>query len=346
VASVEIKKVIERLRFLKESSAKELYTISSFESLSLFKSRILGKKGELKQILSTLGKASPAERKALGSEANELQDFLLLKTKEKEDELARVDMDKGLRQAIDITEPAPTIKKGSLHPITKTAKAIIKVLENLGFSKAEGPEIEHDFYNFQALNIPKNHPARDMQDTFYIADDVMLRTHTSPVQIRAMIAKKTPLRIFSFGKVYRRDDDATHSPMFHQIEGLYVDEKVSMADLKGTLQAFVEEIFSSDAKIRMRPSFFPFTEPSIEVDVNCFMCEKDMSCRICRGSGWIEILGAGMVDPEVFNACGYDSERYRGFAFGMGIERISILRLGIPDIKLFFENDLRFLRQF
>jgi phenylalanyl-tRNA synthetase alpha chain len=234
---------------------------------------------------------------------------------------------------------------GGLHPLTATLQDILEIFAFLGFAVAEGPEVELDYYNFEALNIPKDHPARDMQDTFYITDEVLLRTHTSPVQVRVMEAQAPPVRVVVPGKVYRRDADLTHSPMFHQVEGLLVDEGVTFADLKGTLTAFVRLFFGEGTRLRFRPSYFPFTEPSAEVDISCVIC-RGAGCRVCSQSGWLEILGAGMVDPEVFRFVGYDSERFTGFAFGMGVERIAMLRYGIDDIRLFFENDLRFLEQF
>jgi phenylalanyl-tRNA synthetase alpha chain len=332
---------------LKEEAMAKLDGALTKEDLASLKALFLGKKGELKKVLSSLGSIPPDERADLGKVANEVQDSLLDYIALREEQILKALKEQALEISIDTSVPGRVHRAGSFHPLAQTSEVIFEVLERLGFSKAQGPEIEHDFYNFAALNMPKNHPARDMQDTFYISDDILLRTHTSSVQIRAMMAKKEPpLRLMSFGRVYRRDDDITHSPMFNQIEGLYVDEHCSLADLKGTLAAFAAGVFSSDAKIRMRPSYFPFTEPSMEVDVSCFACSSDSTCRLCKGSGWIEILGAGMVDPEVFTACGYDSERYRGFAFGMGVERIAMLRYGIPDIRLFYENDLRFLRQF
>lgn len=332
---------------LKDEAILKLKAAQKKDELSLLKASYLGKKGELKRVLSSLALIPKDERVELGKVANEVRDVLLSLLEEKEKSLnSELELEK-LKLNIDTSVPGRIHEFGSLHPLTEALQAIIDVLSKLGFVRAVGPEIEHDFYNFEALNIPKTHPARDMQDTFYVDDDIMLRTHTSPVQIRAMIAKKNPpIRVMSFGRVYRRDEDVTHSPMFTQVEGLYVDEHVSLGDLKGTLSAFVSQVFSSDAKIRMRPSFFPFTEPSMEVDVSCFAKGLHNDCRLCKGTGWIEILGAGMVDPEVLTACGYDSERYRGFAFGMGVERIAMLRYGITDIRLFFENDLRFLRQF
>jgi len=234
---------------------------------------------------------------------------------------------------------------GRLHPLTQVLDEIIEIFLGLGFAVAEGPEVESDFYNFEALNLPKDHPARDMQDTFYLSEDVLLRTHTSPVQIRAMQAQRPPVRLIAPGKVYRRDADITHSPMFHQVEGLAVDRGISMGDLKGTLELFAREMFGPASRIRFRPSFFPFTEPSAEVDVLCFLCQG-AGCRVCSLSGWLEILGSGMVHPEVLRGVGYDTEEVTGFAFGMGVERIAMLKYGIDDIRLFFENDLRFLTQF
>jgi phenylalanyl-tRNA synthetase alpha chain len=343
-ATFEMKAALLKLKkeaLLKFESAKEK------AELGALKANYLGKKGELKKVLSALGQIPPAERAGLGKVANEVRDALKLKLEEREQSFLGKLHEEKLRTFIDTSAPGRIHSSGHLHPLSQSLDLIISILEKLGFTKAYGPEIEHDFYNFEALNIPKTHPARDMQDTFYVADDVMLRTHTSPVQIRAMIAKKKPpIRVLSFGRVFRRDEDVTHSPMFTQVEGLCVDENVSLADLKGILKEFATKIFSHDAEIRMRPSFFPFTEPSIEVDVSCFNKGNHIECRLCKGTGWIEILGAGMVDPEVFISCGYDSERFRGFAFGMGVERITMLRYGITDIRLFFENDLRFLRQF
>lgn len=339
--------VKDALLKLQNEAVVRLKSVKSKEELAVFKADALGKKGELKQILSSLGQLPGEERAELGRVANDVRDALLLSFEEAEALLTQKNQEKQLGVSIDTSVPGRVHVHGAFHPLSQTLEAIISVLEGLRFTKAYGPEIEHDFYNFEALNIPKTHPARDMQDTFYIADDVMLRTHTSPVQIRAMLAQKAPpIRVMSFGHVYRRDEDITHSPMFTQVEGLFVDENVSLADLKSTLNSFVKGVFSKDAKIRMRPSFFPFTEPSMEVDVSCFASGSHSDCRLCKGTGWIEILGAGMVDPEVFSACGYDSEKYRGFAFGMGVERIAMLRYGVTDIRLLFENDLRFLRQF
>lgn len=337
----------ESLHKLKEKAILSFNKVSTKEELLKTKASYLGKKGELKKILSALAKLSAEDKVDIGKVANEVKRELEEKVLNIESIISNAAQSDKLKKSIDITVPGRVYHRGGVHPLSSTMDAIIDVLEKLGFIKASGPEIEHDFYNFEALNIPKSHPARDMQDTFYIDKDVMLRTHTSPVQIRAMLAKKTPpLRVISAGRVYRRDEDITHSPMFTQVEGLYVDQDVSLADLKSTLQSFVSSVFSFDAKIRMRPSYFPFTEPSLEVDVSCFLAGSHDDCRLCKGTGWIEVLGAGMVDPAVLDACNIDSEKYRGFAFGVGVERIAMLRHGVTDIRLFFENDLRFLQQF
>jgi phenylalanyl-tRNA synthetase alpha chain len=245
----------------------------------------------------------------------------------------------------DLTLPGRRVVPGSLHPLTRVLDEIVDVFTGMGFAVAEGPEVELDYYNFEALNIPKDHPARDMQDTFYVGGEILLRTHTSPVQIRTMERQKPPVRIICPGRVYRRDADITHSPVFHQVEGLAVDRGITMGDLKGTLELFARELFGADSRIRFRPSFFPFTEPSAEVDVLCFLC-KGGGCRVCKASGWLEILGSGMVHPRILRAMGYDTEEVTGWAFGMGVERVAMLRYGIDDIRLFFENDLRFLAQF
>ncbi len=250
-----------------------------------------------------------------------------------------------LRERIDVTLPGRGVRHGSLHPVTQVREEICRIFAGLGFSVVEGPEVELDYYNFEALNIPKDHPARDMQDTFYIEDNIVLRTHTSPVQVRIMEKTKPPVRILSPGRVYRRDSDISHTPMFHQIEGLLVDRGVTFGDLKGVLTAFLKQVFGEETALRFRPSFFPFTEPSAEVDIRCVMC-SGRGCRVCGQSGWLEILGSGMVDPEVFKNVGYDPEEFTGFAFGLGLERIAMLKFGISDIRLFFENDMRFLEQF
>jgi phenylalanyl-tRNA synthetase alpha chain len=316
---------------------------SELESLRV---KYLGRSGALTQILKSLGTLPAEERPLVGAAANEakrelesLLDARLAAALEAERRRQRE------RARPDLTLPGRRPARGSLHPLTRVRDEIVRVFMGLGFSVAEGPQIETDFYNFEALNIPRDHPARDMQDTFYLSHDTLLRTHTSPVQIRTMRAQAPPVRIIVPGVVYRRDADITHSPMFHQVEGLAVDVNVTMADLKGTLELFARELFGARSKIRFRPSFFPFTEPSAEVDVVCFLCGGD-GCRVCKQSGWLEILGSGMVHPNVLRNVGYDPEAVTGWAFGMGIERIAMLKYGVDDIRLFFENDLRFLEQF
>lgn len=307
--------------------------------------RYLGRRGSLTAILRGLGDLPPEARPVVGQRANAVKAAI-----EGALEARRLALRAAARvglaaDRLDSTLPGRPPMLGGLHPLTATLEDILEIFASLGFAVAEGPEVELDYYNFEALNIPKDHPARDMQDTFYITDEVLLRTHTSPVQVRVMEAQPPPVRVVVPGKVYRRDADVTHSPMFHQVEGLLVDEGVTFADLKGTLTAFVRLFFGEATRLRFRPSFFPFTEPSAEVDISCVIC-RGAGCRVCSQGGWLEILGAGMVDPEVFRFVGYDSERFTGFAFGMGVERIAMLRYGIDDIRLFFENDLRFLEQF
>ncbi len=320
---------------------------ASSAELEAIRVRYLGRSGGLTQILKSLGALSPEERPQVGAAANEakreleaLLDARLLATRAAERRRQRE------RERPDLTLPGRRPARGVLHPLTRVQDEIVRIFAGLGFSVAEGPEIETDAYNFEALNIPRDHPARDMQDTFYLSPETLLRTHTSPVQIRAMRAQKPPVRIICPGTVYRRDvADITHSPMFHQVEGLAVDRGITMADLKGTLTLFAQEMYGPRSKIRFRPSFFPFTEPSAEVDVLCFLC-GGTGCRACKQSGWLEILGSGMVHPQVLKNVGYDPEQVTGWAFGMGIERIAMLKYGVDDIRLFFENDLRFLRQF
>ena len=308
--------------------------------------RMLGRQGSLTQLLRGLGALPAAERPQVGAAANEAKRELesLLETRLAET-LARERQTRRAGQRIDLTLPGRRPPLGALHPLTQVEDEIVSIFMGLGFSVAEGPEIETDYYNFEALNIPADHPARDMQDTFYLSPDVLLRTHTSPVQIRTMKAQRPPVRVICPGRVYRRDADITHSPVFHQVEGLAVDRDISMGDLKGTLELFAREMFGPGSAIRFRPSFFPFTEPSAEVDVRCFLCQG-AGCRVCKQSGWLEILGSGMVHPQVLRNVGYDPEEVTGWAFGMGIERVAMLKYGIDDIRLFFENDLRFLRQF
>ena len=318
----------------------------SSAELEQLRVRFLGRQGTVTLLLRSLGALPAKERPLVGAAANELKreleallELRLGQARETERKQERA------RRRYDLTLPGRRPPRGTLHPLARVQDEIVSIFVGLGFSVAEGPEIESDYYNFEALNIPRDHPARDMQDTFYLSEDTLLRTHTSPVQIRTMQAQRPPVRIICPGKVYRRDADVTHSPMFHQVEGLAVDRDISMGDLKGTLELFAREMFGPRSKIRFRPSFFPFTEPSAEVDVLCFLC-GGAGCRVCKQSGWLEILGSGMVHPQVLKNVGYDPEEVTGWAFGMGIERVAMLKYGIDDIRLFFENDLRFLRQF
>ncbi|MBI2218237.1 MAG: phenylalanine--tRNA ligase subunit alpha [Candidatus Rokubacteria bacterium] len=308
--------------------------------------RFLGRQGALTQLLRSLGTLSPEERPRVGAAANEakreLEQLLEARQAEAVEAERRAQRE---RERPDLTLPGRRPPAGAVHPLTRVQDEIVEIFAGLGFSVAEGPEIETDYYNFEALNFPVDHPARDMQDTFFLPGALLLRTHTSPVQIRTMQAERPPVRVICPGRVYRRDADITHSPMFNQVEGLAVDRQTSMADLKATLELFAREMFGARSRIRFRPSFFPFTEPSAEVDVLCFLCGGE-GCRVCKQSGWLEILGSGMVHPGVLRNVGYDPEEVIGWAFGMGIERIAMLKYGIDDIRLFFENDVRFLRQF
>ena len=338
----------EKLQALKEQALRDLETVDSLESLKNLKIHYLGKKGSLTEILRGMGGLSAEERPKIGQIVNELR----VELEEKIEAYSVVLEEKALAdklatEKVDITLPGRAPKIGHLHPITLTMREIKKIFMRMGFDVNEGPEIENDYYNFEALNLPKDHPARDMQDSFYITEEYLLRTHTSPVQARTMQSKgaNEPVRIIAPGCVYRRDYDATHSPMFHQVEGLVIDKGISLADLKGTLELFLKEMFGNDVKVRLRPSFFPFTEPSAEVDISCVIC-GGKGCRVCKNSGWLEILGSGMVHPNVLTMSGYDPDAVSGFAFGMGVERIAMLKYGIDDLRLFFENDLRFIRQF
>ena len=334
-----------RLINIKEEALNALSSVTDEKELNDLRVKYLGKKGVITLSLKRVGSLSSEERPEFGRQVNEVKKILEEGIKAKKDELKKKASLDEKKDFFDPTLPGERPARGTLHPITQVMDEVISIFTFMGFEVAEGPEIESDYYNFEALNIPKDHPARDMQDTFYITDDVVLRTHTSPVQIRTMEKESPPVRIIAPGRVYRCDSDISHTPMFHQVEGLFVDEGVSFAHLKGILKIFVHEVFGRDTALRFRPSFFPFTEPSAEVDVQCVIC-KGKGCRLCSNSGWLEILGAGMVDPEVFKSVNYDSEKWTGFAFGMGIERIAMLKYGIDDIRLFFENDLRFLKQF
>ena len=331
---------------LRRSAESELQSARSREELTAIRTKYLGRKGLLTSMLRDLGKVPVEERPGIGKLSNEIKEYLSAKLDRRIEAIdAELKGDALKRDRIDVTLPGRRISPGRTHPISQISDEISQIFVGLGFSVVEGPEVEFDYYNFEALNMPKDHPARDMQDTFYVNDNIVLRTHTSPVQIRIMEKQKPPVRVICPGKVYRCDSDTSHSPMFHQIEGLLVDKGITFGDLKGVLTSFARQVFGKNAILRFRPSFFPFTEPSAEVDIRCVMCEG-AGCRVCGQSGWLEILGSGMVDPEVFKVVGYDPEEVSGFAFGMGLERIAMLKYGISDIRLFFENDIRFLNQF
>jgi phenylalanyl-tRNA synthetase alpha chain len=336
-----------RVQEVLDRALAEVAGARSTSDLEQVRVRVLGRSGQLTTLLRSLGSIPAAERPRIGEQTNRakasVEAAIAARLEGLKSEERRVTLQ---ADRPDLTLPGRRPDPGPVHPITRVTEEIIEVFEGLGFSVAEGPEVESDYYNFAALNFPDDHPARDMQDTFHVGPDALLRTHTSPVQIRTMKAQRPPVRIICLGKVYRRDLlDATHSPMFHQVEGLAVDKHITMADLKATLQLFAREMFGPKSTVRFRPSFFPFTEPSAEVDVRCFKCGGD-GCRFCRESGWLEILGSGMVHPNVLRNVGYDPEEVTGWAFGMGIDRIALLKYEIDDIRLFFDNDLRFLQQF
>lgn len=336
----------DKLEALRASALEALESASSTDEITALRTLYLGRKGRLTEVLRNLKDVPPEDRPALGSLSNTIKAELAERIEsllEARREKAKAEALKG--EKLDVTLPGRGVPCGRIHPITQTLEEICAIFLSLGFDIAEGPDVETDYYNFEALNMPKDHPARDMQDTFYVESDIVLRTHTSPVQIRTMEKRRPPVRVISPGKVYRPDLDVSHAPMFHQVEGLLVDRGVTFGDLKGTLTFFLQQLFGKETTLRFRPSFFPFTEPSAEVDIQCVMC-AGKGCRVCGQSGWLEILGSGMVDPEVFRAVNYDSEAYTGFAFGLGVERIAMLRYGITDIRLFFENDARFLEQF
>jgi len=333
----------DQLLELKIRALKELESVAESSDIEKLTQQYLGRKGLLTLLLKKLTELPKEERPVIGKLANKVKEDLYKQFQFVSDSLTAKAVK--TESAFDVSLPGRRIPLGHLHPITKTTEEICTIFSTLGFKVVEGPEVELDYYNFEALNMPKDHPARDIQDTFYISDNVVLRTHTSPMQIRIMESKSPPVSIIAPGKVYRPDSDISHTPMFHQVEGLLVDKGISFGDLKGTLTSFIHQIFARDTKLRFRTGFFPFTEPSAEVDIQCVIC-KGAGCRTCSYTGWIEILGSGMVDPEVFKAVGYDPEEISGFAFGMGIERIAMLKLGLDDIRLFFENDIRFLQQF
>ena len=336
----------EQIEQLQKSALTALQQADDLKALQDVRVQILGKKGALTEVMKGMRDLSAEERPLVGSLVNSLKDEFEACFSTRHTELQQqVIAVKLASEKIDVTLPGRRAVSGSKHPVTLVSEEIVDIFSRLGFVVEEGPEIEQDFYNFEALNIPKDHPARDMQDTFYVTDDLVLRTHTSPVQIRTMLKEKPPIRIIAPGTVYRRDSDLTHSPMFHQIEGFLVDEKVTFGDLKGILTHFLREFFGDGLAVRFRPSFFPFTEPSAEVDIACVIC-AGKGCRVCSQTGWLEILGCGMIDPAVFASVNYDSAACSGFAFGMGLERIAMLKYRVNDLRLFFENDLRFLKQF
>ncbi len=340
--------VLNELEKIKEEGQNEISDASSLEGLESARVSFLGKKGKVTTILKSLGDLSSEERPAIGKKANEVRQFMENIINKRKKELENEVLKRKLEEeVIDITLPGKRSPAGKRHLITQIIDEITDVFIGLGYKVAEGPEVETEYYNFDALNTPVDHPARSLMDTLYTQKDgVLLRTHTSPVQVRVMKETLPPVYIIAPGKAYRKDvPDPSHSPMFHQVEGLAVDKNITFGDLKGTLEAFAKQIFGADREVRLRPHFFPFTEPSVEVDVSCIMC-NGKGCRVCGGVGWLEILGAGMVDPNVLNEVGYDPEEVSGFAFGMGVERIAMLKYGVNDIRLFYENDLRFLEQF
>lgn len=337
---------MEDLLSLKSSFQKDLRSAASLSDVQQLKVKYLGKKGLVTSKLKALSSIPPESRPAYGKAVNDVKVYMEGELGRAESRLKQAEHKRRiLSEVIDITLPGKFTSFGREHPVTKVLSEISDIFVSMGFEIEEGPEVELDYYNFEALNFPKNHPARDMQDTFFISDEIVLRTHTSPVQVRVMEKRKPPLKIIVPGKVYRCDADISHTPMFHQVEGFMVDTDIAFSDLKGVLEAFIHSVFSAETPVRFRPSFFPFTEPSAEVDIGCIFC-SGKGCRVCKNTGWLEILGAGMINPRVFEMVGYDPEVYSGFAFGMGVERITMLKYGIDDIRLFFENDLRFLKQF
>jgi phenylalanyl-tRNA synthetase alpha chain len=338
--------VREELDRLQTEVVISLSQASTEKEVSEIRVKYLGKKGSITQVLKSLGRLPESERREIGQRANQLKENTETRIEEALLWIRERDRREALEsEKIDVTLPGRRIPVGKRHPLTQILDEIIDIFSRLGFEVVEGPEVELDYYNFEALNIPKGHPAREMQATFFISDDVVLRTHTSPVEVRTMEKHPPPVRIISPGPTYRRDSDPTHSPMFYQVEGLLVDKGITFADLKGVLTVFVHQMFGEQTRLRFRPSFFPFTEPSAEIDIECFIC-GGKGCGVCSNTGWLEILGSGMTDPAVFGFVDYDPEEVSGFAFGMGVERIAMLKFGINDIRLFFTNDLRFLKQF
>ena len=337
----------EQIKQIKEKSIEEIEKTKDLKTLNEIKVKYLVKKGELTAVLRGMGNLSPEERPIIGGLVNEVRDLLNAKIEEKEKELKLEELQKRLEtEEIDVTEPSKRNKIGSMHPITQIIEEVKEIFLGMGYIVGDGPEVETTHYVFDQLNTPLDHPARDLQDTFYVTEDVILRTQTSSVQIRTMENTKPPIKMICPGAVYRSDTpDATHSPVFHQIEGLVVDKNISMTDLKGTLETFAKKCLGENTKIRFRPHHFPYTEPSAEADVSCFVC-GGKGCRVCKGEGWIELLGCGMVHPQVLRNCNIDPEIYSGFAFGFGVERIAMAKFGIDDLRLLYENDVRFLKQF
>lgn len=346
----DVKSLLQELEGLVPECEARLGQASSLPELEEVRVEFLGRKGRLAKIMAGLPALSKEDKPAAGKKANEVKTSLTDMIEERQAAVERAAVLESLSR-FDPTMPGRKPQEGSLHPVTLVMDEICDVFIGLGFEVVTGPEVENDWYNFEALNIPPEHPARDMQDTLYVSESILLRTHTSPLQIRTMMDRQPPVAAIAPGKVYRRDSDLTHTPMFHQIEGFLVDQNVSMADLRGTLTAFVRQLFGSKTDVRFRPSFFPFTEPSAEVDISCVMCGgkgtiDGKPCRVCKQTGWVEILGCGMMDPNVLKHVEYDPEKYTGFAFGLGIERVAMLKYGIGDLRMFFENDIRFLEQF
>ncbi len=337
----------ENLKKIKTDAEAALAAAQTLDALEELRVKFIGKKGELTSAMKGMGALSAEERPVVGQLANEVRGFIESAIDEKKSALESEAAEKKiLAETIDVTIPGNRHNKGKTHPLTTVLNDLNDIFIGMGFTIAEGPEVELDYYNFEALNIPKDHPARDTQDTFYINDNVVLRTQTSPVQVRVMEKQKPPIRIISPGRVYRSDAvDATHSPVFHQVEGLVIDKGITMADLKGTLEVFARKLYGENTRLRFRPHHFPFTEPSAEVDISCFNCGGE-GCNICKGEGWIEILGCGMVHPKVLKNCGIDPDEYSGFAFGIGLERVTMFRYDIKDLRMYYENDVRFLGQF
>ena len=337
----------QQLENIRQLSLEQIAAATTPAEIDDIRVRVLGKKGEVTAILKQMGKLSAEERPVMGALANEVREVVEKAIEEKLEQIKKELLEKQLvEEELDITLPGNEFEMGKRHPIQLVLDELKEIFLGMGFSIASGPEVELDKYNFEMLNMPKSHPSRDTQDTFYITENIVLRTQTSPVQVRTMLNQKPPIRIIAPGRVYRADEvDATHSPLFHQIEGLVIDENITMADLKGTLEAFVKNMFGPETKVRFRPHHFAYTEPSAEMDMTCFKC-GGKGCRLCKGEGWIEILGSGIVNPVVLESCGIDSTKYSGFAFGMGLERLTMMRYDIDDMRLMYENDMRFLSQF